>query len=81
MRIIHDSYTPDGFWTQPYEEPPDWKQVRSDYDYVWAYDVPRFSAALAVIGERVYSYGPLEVYRMRKSPESGVGDADQKGKD
>jgi hypothetical protein len=81
MRIIHDSYTPDGFWTQPYEEPPDWKQVRSDYDYVWAYDVPRFSAALAVIGERVYSLGPLEVYRMRKSPESGVGDADQKGKD
>ena len=68
MRIIHDSYTPDGFWDHAYDEPPDWKQVQSDYDYVWAYGVPRFSAALAGIGERIYSYGPLEVYRVRKLP-------------
>ena len=52
MRIIYDSYTSDGFWTQPYEQPPDWKQVQSNYDYVWAYDVPSFSAALGGIGER-----------------------------
>ena len=66
LRIIYDSYTPDGFWNQEYDEPPDWKQVQSDYDYVWAYDVPRFSVPLATIGERVYAYGALEVYRVRK---------------
>ena len=66
MRIIHDSYTPDGFWDLVYEENPDWQQVQNDYDYVWAYDVPRFSAPLAAIGERIYSSGPLEVYRVRK---------------
>jgi hypothetical protein len=67
VRIIYDSYTSDGFWNEEYDEPPDWKQVQSDYDYVWAYGVPRFSSALGAIGERVYSYGPLEVYRVRKS--------------
>jgi hypothetical protein len=66
MRIIHDSYTPDGFWDHVYDEPPDWKQVQSDYEYVWAYDVPRFSAALAEIGDRIYTFGALEVYRVRK---------------
>ena len=67
MRIIHDSYTPDGFWNLVYDEAPDWQQVRTDYDYVWAYSVPRFSAPLAQIGERVYFSGALEVYRIRKS--------------
>jgi hypothetical protein len=66
MRIIHESYTPDGFWNLVYDETPDWQQVQSDYDYVWAYDVPRFSAPLAAIGELVYSNGPLNVYRIRK---------------
>src|SRR5260221_4584606 len=56
MRITHDSYTPDGFWDHVYDEPPDWKQVQSDYDYVWAYDVSKFSTPLASIGERIYSY-------------------------
>lgn len=68
MRIIYDSYTPDGFWNLTYEQDPDWKQVQGDYDYVWAYGVPRFSAGLAGIGDPVYSYGALEVYRIRKSP-------------
>jgi hypothetical protein len=72
MRISYDSYTPEGLWNLVYDEPPDWKQVQNDYDYVWAYDVPRFSAGLAGIGERVYSYGALEVYRIRKLPESGA---------
>src|SRR5580704_14291889 len=70
MRIIHDSYTPDGFWNLVYDEAPDWQQVQNDYDYVWAYDVPRFSAPLAGISERIYSSGALEVYRIRKSPET-----------
>jgi hypothetical protein len=67
MRIIHRSYTPDGFWNLIYEETPDWQQVQNDYAYVWAYEVPRFSTALASIGERIYSYGALEVYRIRKT--------------
>lgn len=75
MRIIYDSYTPDGFWNLVYDEPPDWQQVQSDYDYVWAYDVSKFSAALAGIGERIYSSGPLEVYRLRKSPEASAASA------
>ncbi len=70
MRIIYDSYTPDGFWDLAYDEAPDWNQVQSDYEYVWAYDVARFSSALSGIGECVYSYGPLEVYRIRKSSAS-----------
>jgi hypothetical protein len=68
MRIVHESYTPEGFWNLVYDEAPDWQQVRSDYEYVWAYDVPRFSAPLADIGERIYTSGGLEVYRIRKSP-------------
>lgn len=70
MRIIHESYTSDGFWNLVYDEPPDWRQVQNDYEYVWAYDVPRFSTPLAGIGQRIYSSGALEVYRIRKSPET-----------
>jgi len=66
MRIIRDSYTWDGFWDEGDTEPPDWKRLQSDYDYVWAYDASNFSGDLGNIGERVYSYGALEVYRMRK---------------
>jgi hypothetical protein len=72
MRIIHDSYTPDGFWNLVYDEAPDWQQVQNDYDYVWAYDVPRFSAPLTGIGDRIYFSGALEVYRIRKSPEANA---------
>ncbi len=66
MRIVYDSYTPDEFWDNAYDKIPDWNQVQTDYDYVWAYAVPRFSPALAGIGERVYAHGPLGVYRVRK---------------
>jgi len=40
------SYTPEWILVHVYDEAPDWKQVQSDYEYVWAYDVPRFSGAL-----------------------------------
>lgn len=73
MRIIYNSYTSDGFWDLCYDKPPDWQQVQSDYDYVWAYDVQRFSPALAGIGEKIYSSGALEVYRIRKSPQAAAG--------
>jgi hypothetical protein len=75
MRIIHESHTPDGFWNHVYDEPPDWKQVQSDYEYVWAYDVPRFSAALAAIGDPVYSFGALEVYRVLKLKDGNIHSA------
>lgn len=67
MRIVYESYVPDGFWNLAYDREPDWERVQSDYDYVWAYGVPRFSAGLAEIGDLVYSYGALEVYHIRKS--------------
>jgi hypothetical protein len=79
MRIIYDSYTPDGFWSQVYDEPPDWRQVQRDYEYVWAYDVPRFSAALGGIGDRIYSSGALEVYRVRKPADGSAGKATARG--
>jgi hypothetical protein len=69
MRIVYNSYTSDGFWDLVYDEPLDWVQVRNDYEYVWAYGVPRFSAALSAIGDRIYSYNALEVYRIRKPPD------------
>jgi len=70
MRIIHDSYTPDGFWNLGYDEAPDWQQVQNDYDYVWAYNVSRFSGSLAAIGEQIFASGPLEVYRIRKTSDA-----------
>jgi len=72
LRIIYDSYTSDGFYDLTYSEAPDWGQVQADYDYVWAYGVPKFSPALAAIGDRVYAYGALEVYRLRKPAQGGA---------
>ncbi len=72
LRIVYRSYTPDGFWDLEYTEAPDWKQVQSDYEYVWAYGVPEFSTALAAIGDRIYSYRALEVYRLRKASGEGA---------
>jgi hypothetical protein len=72
MRIVDRSYTPDGFWDLEYTESPDWKQVQSEYEYVWAYGVPKFSTALAAIGDRIYSSGALEVHRLRKAPGEGA---------
>src|SRR5579872_1832214 len=74
LRIIYDSYTPDGFWNHVYDEPPDWKKVQSDYEYVWAYDISKFSDALSSIGDRIYSFGALQVYRIRKSPINAAGE-------
>ncbi len=66
LRTRHQSYTNDGFWVLSYDDPFDWPDVREDYDYVWAYNVSRFSDQLAAIGELVYADGKLEVYRMKK---------------
>ncbi len=67
FQIRLDVYSPDGFWDLVYNQPPDWAQVQEEYDYVWAYHVPRFSAALAAIGQLIYTDGDLEVFQLRKA--------------
>jgi hypothetical protein len=68
MRITYDSYTDDDFWNLSYDSPPDYSQVASDYQYAWAYGTPEFSSGLATVGDRIYSYGALEVYKLRQPP-------------
>lgn len=66
LQVKVDVYDPDGFWNLSYDAPPDWNQVRQDYDYVWAYDVGKFESGLDTIGEPIYTSGKLELYRIRK---------------
>jgi hypothetical protein len=51
----------------------DWTRVQRDYDYVWAYDVPKESASLSAIatpGTTVFAHGNLKVVRVnRRSPQ------------
>jgi hypothetical protein len=44
---------------------------------VWAYDVPRFSTPLAVVGEKIYTSGALEVYRIRKTSDQPPASRDR----
>lgn len=69
LRIQYDAYSPDGFWDLSYDQSPDWAQAREDYDYVWAYNVPRFSAELTAIGQLVYEDGDLQVFRLNQPAE------------
>jgi len=80
MRIIHDSYTPDGFWFHVYDEPPDWKtgaeRLRNTCGPTMSRDFLERSPA---IGDRIYSFGALEVlsnsenieWWRRRNPRSG----------
>jgi hypothetical protein len=67
LRMTADPYAPDDFWDLEYKDPPEWADVREDYDYVWAYKVPRFSTQLKNLGDLVYQSGDLSVYQVRKS--------------
>jgi hypothetical protein len=69
MRVTYDSYTDDAFWNQGDDDHPDWAATQRDYQYVWAYGVPEFSPALDGIGDRVYTYGDLEVYKLHPAPQ------------
>ena len=73
LEVRSEAYTPDGFWDLTYKESPDWTEVQQDYDYVWAYNVPRFSPALETIGELVYESGDLQVFRVNKSAGEEAG--------
>jgi hypothetical protein len=66
LRIKMQTYTPDGFWDLNYREPLDWEQVRNDYEYVYAYNVPQFESGLRGIGDVVYTSGKLELFKLRK---------------
>jgi hypothetical protein len=63
LQIRSQAYHPDGF---RYVQSPDWKLVQRDYDYVWAYNVKRFSSELAAIGQLVYQEGDLEVFQLNR---------------
>jgi hypothetical protein len=43
----------------------DWKRINADYDYVWAYGVPQFSAPLSSEGKLVFEGENLQVFQMR----------------
>jgi len=75
LRIKMQTYTADGFWDLHYDEQLNWEQVRSDYDYVYAYNVPQFEGGLRGIGDVIYTSGKLELFRMRKEtpPNSPAG--------
>jgi hypothetical protein len=44
----------------------DWGRVHSDFDYVWAYHVPQFSAALSSRGKVVFEDENLQVFRLAR---------------
>ncbi len=65
LLTLHDApYVPAGAWFSGYREPPNWGLVQDTYDYVWGYNVPRFSHPLAGIGKLVFAADGLEVYRI-----------------
>ena len=69
MRIIHDSYTPDGFWNLVYDEAPGLaagaERLRLRVGLRCAADFPR---PLRGSANESIPPAPLEVYRIRKSP-------------
>jgi hypothetical protein len=68
LRITADPYAPDDFWNLEYKDEPEWKEIQNDYDYVWAYQVPRFLPDLDAIGDVVYEADLLRLYKIRKTP-------------
>jgi hypothetical protein len=80
LNILVDTYTLDGFWDLSYNEKVNWAQVRADYDYVYAYDVPDFESDLESIGEIVYTSGKLKLFRMVKQTPQPIAPPQPKGK-
>lgn len=66
LEMTKELYDPDGFWDLSYDNAPDWKQVRDDYDYVWAWDVDKFEPGLNTVGDAIYRFDRLVLYKMRK---------------
>jgi hypothetical protein len=48
---------------------PDWPEIQRRFDYLWVFDLPRFSTPISRFCQLVYSEGPLKVFRvLRISP-------------
>jgi hypothetical protein len=62
---MHNAY-----WRVP---EPDWPEIQRRFDYLWVFDLPRFSAPISRIGQLVYSGGPVQVFRVLpiSPPDSG----------
>jgi len=56
---------PDDFWNLQYDHPPDWQQIRRNYDYLWVWDVEKFDLAIRTFADPVFASGKLKVYRIR----------------
>jgi len=59
-----------GFWPVP---DPDWPEIQKRFDYLWVFDLPRFSAPISKFAQLVYSEGPVQVFRVLpiSPPDSG----------
>jgi len=59
-----------GWWYVP---EPDWPEIQRRFDYLWVFDLPRFSEPISKFGELAYSDGPVRVFRVRpiSPPDSG----------
>jgi hypothetical protein len=64
LRLKDDVFDLDGFWDLEYTTPVDWQEVRENYDYVWAYNVPRFAPELEAIGKLILAKDRLQVYQL-----------------
>lgn len=64
MRIVHEVYSPDGFWDLDYDEIIKWREIQKEYDYIWAYDANRFYPAMIKISSVVYRSGKLALYQV-----------------
>ncbi len=59
------------------DQPIKWAQVKSDYDYIWAYGASDYSGQMATIGKLVFHSDGLEVFQIAKP----VAKRHQKAKD
>jgi hypothetical protein len=76
LRIVHAAYAPEAREYLPtiYRQPPDWKHIQQDYDFVWAYNVKAFHSELLSIGAVVFEEGDLRVYRITRAHSGGSQD-------
>ncbi|MBV9608917.1 MAG: hypothetical protein JO187_05120 [Acidobacteria bacterium] len=60
VRVRQDGFVPD----MPEETPPNWLEVRRNYDYVWLWDID-YAAQLSNHGTEVYHSEKLQLWRMK----------------
>jgi hypothetical protein len=62
LRFNEEVYIPD----DPETQPPNWKEVSDNYDYVWTYHTDYYNRYLLAFGSEVYESGRLLLFRLRK---------------